>query len=346
MRTLFQPSLIDELTGDPGIWVDLMDEGRSVLVDCGDLTGVATRKLLRVDHVVVTHTHMDHFVGFDHLLRLALRRDRELSVTGPPGFLRAVEGRIGAYTWNLIGDYPVRLHVQETDGERIRAAEFSAATGMRAVSLADRRTDGTVHAERLFTVDAVLLDHGIPVLGVALREVEHLGIDRSALERLGLVPGPWLRELKASVRHREPEDQDVEAEASDGSLRRFRRGDLANEIVRKGPGQRLAYVTDVARTDENDRKIVTLAEHADLLICEAAFLHADVALARSRRHLTARDAGELALAAGAQRLAPFHMSPRYQGREQELIDEAAEAFGGPVLRLPVERGMSPTPGSR
>ena len=44
--------------------------------------------------------------------------------------------------------------------------------------------------------------------------------------------------------------------------------------------------------------------------------------------------GELAREAGAQRLAPFHFSPRYGGREQELFDEAASAFGGPILRLP------------
>lgn len=336
MRTLFQPSLIGELTGDPGLWVDLMDEGRSVLLDCGDLTRVATRKLLRVDHVVVTHTHMDHFVGFDHLLRLALRRDRELSITGPPGFLRAVEGRIGAYTWNLIEEYPVRLRVQEVDGEVVRAAEISASTGMRPVSLPERRTDGTVHAERLFTVDVALLDHGIPVLGVALREVEHLGIDRSALERLGLSPGPWLREFKESVRRREPGDEVVTADGADGAPRRFRRGDLVSEIVRRGPGQRVAYVTDVTRTESNFDRIVALSQGVDLLVCETAFLHADVGLARARKHLTARDAGEIARAAGAQRLAPFHLSPRYQGREAELLAEAADAFGGPVLRLPVE----------
>lgn len=333
MRTLFQPALIDEPTGDPGVWVDLMDEGRSVLLDCGNLSRVSTRKLLRVDHVVVTHTHMDHFVGFDHLLRLALRRDRELSITGPPGFLRAVEGRIGAYTWNLIEEYPIRLRVQELDGEWLRAAGFYAATGMRPVPLADRRTEGTVHAERLFTVEAALLDHGVPVLGVALREVEHLGIDRSALERLSLVPGPWLRGFKESVRRREPEDEEVEAAGEDGAVRTFRRGALAEEIVRRGPGQRIAYVTDVARTDANVATIVSLARGADLLICETAFLHEDVALARARRHLTARDAGEIAREAGAQRLAPFHLSPRYQGREGELFEEAAAAFGGPVLRL-------------
>ena len=35
----------------------------------------------------------------------------------------------------------------------------------------------------------------------------------------------------------------------------------------------------------------------------------------------------------AGKLAPFHFSPRYEGRHEELIQEAAEAFGGPVAVL-------------
>lgn len=338
MRTLFQPTLLDEPTGDPGLWVDLLDEGRSVLLDCGELSHVSSRKLLRVDHVVVTHTHMDHFVGFDHLLRLALRRERELSVTGPPGFVDAVASRVSAYAWNLIETYPVRLRVQEFDGAEIRAAEISGETGMRPRPLPSRRTSGTVHAERLFTVEVALLDHGVPVLGVALREVEHLGIDRAALDRLELVSGPWLRELKEAARRRDPEDRPIDAEAGDGSRRTFPLGDLDREILRRGPGQRVAYVTDVAFTPQNVARIVDLAHDADLLVLEAAFLEADAVLARERNHLTARQAGEIARAAEARRMAPFHLSPRYKGREDELFREAEASFGGPVLRLPSERG--------
>jgi ribonuclease Z len=121
-------------------------------------------------------------------------------------------------------------------------------------------------------------------------------------------------------------------------LQRFRYGELADKILFRTPGQKLVYLSDIRRTDENISKAVALARGADLLVCETAFLHEDEALAAERCHLTARQSGELARAARVERLAPFHISPRYKGREQELLDEAAAAFGGPLLRLPAGLG--------
>lgn len=336
MRTIFLPSLLNDLTGDPGVWVDLLDEGRSILLDLGELTHVASRKLLRVERAVVTHAHMDHFIGFDRLLRLALGREKELTLTGPPGFLEHVRGKIEGYAWNLIHQYPVRLRAEETDGRVVRSVRYSGAGGMRPEPQPEREIAGVVHAERLYTLQVAVLDHGIPVLGLSLRETEHLSVNRDRLDRMGLVPGPWLRDLKEAARRHAPGEVQIEAATADGGVRIYRRADLIAEVILRRPGQRLAYVTDVRHTPENAERIAALAADSDLLICETAFLHEDAGVARERNHLTARQAGELARAAGARRLAPCHLSPRYKGREQQVIDEAAEAFGGPVLILPTE----------
>jgi len=336
MRTVFLPSLLGGLCGDPGLWVDLLDEGRSILLDLGDLAALATRKLLRVERVVVSHTHMDHFIGFDTLLRSALGRERELVVTGPPGFLASVTGRIDAYTWNLIESYPIHIRAEEIDGDVVRAANFRGAGGMRPEPVEPREFTGTLHAERLFTLHVETLDHGIPVLATALRETEHISVNRDRLDKLGLAPGEWLRDLKQAAREHALGAARIEADTPDGSTRQLVQAEIASEILIRGPSQRLAYVTDCGFTPDNVDKIVALASDADLFVCEAAFLHEDVSQAASRGHLTARQAGELARAAGAKRLAPFHVSPRYAGREQEVLAEAADAFGGPVLVLPTE----------
>jgi ribonuclease BN (tRNA processing enzyme) len=247
MRTVFHPFLPNGPCGDPVLWVDLPDEGHSVMVDLGDLRTVPNRKLLRVGRVVVTHTHMDHFIGFDHLLRLLLGREGELVMTGPTGFLDHVAGKIAGYTWNLIESYPVHLTAEEIDGD---------------------------------------------------------------------------------------EDDPIEIPTPDGTPSRHTIGELTEQILFRTPGQKIAYLTDFKHSKTNIEKTITLAHEVDLLVCEAAFLHADQKLAAERHHLTARQAGELARACKAKKLAPFHFSPRYPDREQELIEEAAQAFGGPVIQLP------------
>jgi len=313
MRTLFHPVFLHPPTGDPGAWIDLPDEGRAVLCDLPSLAHLSPRKLLKLAHAVVTHTHMDHFIGFDELLRVALRREAPLAITGPPGFLESVRGRIGAYSWNLIAGYPVQLRVQEVDGETVRAEEYSGASRMKPVMLPEAPFRGTVHAERSFRIEVATFDHGIPVLGVVLREARHLGVNKDLLVRRGLVPGPWLRELKAAIRGGAQNDTDG--------------------LIVEGPGQVVAYLTDLAGTPENLARAEAFVRDVDLLLCEAAFLDEDRALAGARKHLTARQAGELARRAAAKRLAVFHLSPRYEGREKELFGEAAEAFGAPVREM-------------
>jgi ribonuclease Z len=334
MRTSFHPYLPNGLSGDPALWVDLPDEGRSILLDLGDLSRIHNRKLLRVDRAVVTHAHMDHFIGFDRLLRLMLRREREIVVSGPTGFLERVQGKIDSYTWNLIETYPIRLVAEELNGDTIHSIAYTGAGEMRPTPLPERPYSGTLFAERGYTVHVTELDHGIPVLGVALRETEHLSVNKDRLAQMGLQPGPWLSELKMAVRRRQPQDEAIEVLTAEGGTRRLSREELAREIIFSSPGQHIAYFSDLSFTEQNVAKVVALARGVDLMICEAAFLERDADLALERNHLTARQAGELARAAEAKRLAPFHFSPRYELCKGDLLDEARAAFGGQVVVLP------------
>jgi ribonuclease Z len=94
------------------------------------------------------------------------------------------------------------------------------------------------------------------------------------------------------------------------------------------PGQKVAYVADAADTAANRAAIVTLARNADILFIEATFAAVDAALARERAHLTTVAAGQIARAAGARRVEPFHFSHRYEGQENRLLNEVSAAFAG------------------
>lgn len=325
MKPLFHPRLVNDPFGDPALYVDFLFERRALLLDLGDLSPLSPRQILRVDHAFVSHTHMDHFVGFDTLLRLLLGRDKTLHLYGPPGFLDRVEHKLASYTWNLVANYEsdfvIRAVEAHPDGHR-EIAELRSRTGFRRDPVPSPALgDGLLVDEEAFQVRTTFLDHGIPCLAFALEEKFHVNVWKSGLEELGLPTGPWLREVKqAAVRGV------ADTVTFRGGDRDVALGELKEKVLRIVPGQKVAYVTDAGYTPANAAAIVELARDADLLFIESAFLHAEEARALEKRHLTARQAGLLAREAGAKRLIPFHFSPKHQEEEDLLVREAFEAF--------------------
>ena len=101
-------------------------------------------------------------------------------------------------------------------------------------------------------------------------------------------------------------------------------------VVTVTPGQKIAYVTDVADTAANRAAIIELIQGADLLYIEATFAQGVAALAAERKHLTTAAAGSIAQIARVRRVEPFHFSPRYEGDEARMLDEVMSAFSGPL----------------
>jgi ribonuclease Z len=331
MKAAFLPRLVNSPFGDPGLYVELRHQGRALLFDLGRIDRLPAAALLKVTHVFVSHTHMDHFIGFDHLLRLFLARDRELHLYGPPGIVDNVRGKLAGYTWNLVDSYPFALTVHEVGGEHIDAVRLPARRAFEPEPPASRPFAGVVHETPAYAVRAAHLDHRIACLGYALVEKTRLNVRPQELERLGVAAGPWLNQLKAAVRLGLPGDSAIRAEWRAGGERRertFRLGELRERLLVETRGQKLAYVVDTIFTRANMERITELVGGADVFFCESLFLDADRDQATKRYHLTARQAGTLARAAGVARLETFHFSPRYDRDPGPLRAEAQAAFRG------------------
>ena len=333
MRPLLHPSLVNGRSGDPALYVETLFERRALLLDLGDISALSPRKVQRLDQVFVSHAHIDHFVGFDRLLRLLAGREKTVSLHGPTGFIDHVHHKLQAYRWNLVDRYACDLVfvVSEIDPSlATRTARFRLKNAFAAEPMGDGSiVDGVVHSEPTFRVSIAMLEHRTPCLGFAIEEAFHVNVWKNRLAHLGLSVGPWLRELKRAVIENRPDDHPIRVGSPSDvlNMREVPLGALRSALT-VTPGQKIAYVTDAADTAANREAIIALARNAEVLFIEAAFAQADAALAAERAHLTTAAAGRIAREAGVRQVEPFHFSPRYAGDEARMLNEVMAAFAG------------------
>jgi ribonuclease Z len=288
MRRLFEPRLVNDPFGDPALYVDLRDERRALLFDLGDVSRLPPRLMLRISHVFVSHTHMDHFAGFDGLLRVVLGRKERLVFFGGPGARACFSSRRG---FEREGDEPFIVR------------------------------DDVLHDEPLLRVRACTVDHEMPCLAFALEEMPHPRVDKVRLAALGLATGGWLRDLRLAVQTGAPRDTPIRLHWRDrfGEHDSTRSVDeLATALLDLAPGLRIGYLTDLRFSMANRQVLAGLLAGVDQLFIESVFLTAEAAHAARKNHLTARQAGLIARELGARHVVPFHISPRYAGRKAEL----------------------------
>jgi ribonuclease Z len=340
MRPLLHPSLVNGRSGDPALYVETLFERHAILLDVGDISNLSPRKIHRIDQVFVSHAHIDHFIGFDWLLRVLVGRTKSVALYGPAGFIDHVAHKLAGYRWNLVDRYASDLVfiVTEVDAAfAARRARFRLKEAFACEMIDEPRFDaGVLHSAPGFRVSMTVLEHRTPCLGFAIEETAHVNVWKNRLTELGLPVGPWLRELKRAVVEGRPDEHPIRIDPRGADLHgRTMPLRALRSAVTVTRGQKIAYVTDVADTPANRAAIVRLAEDADVLFIEAAFAEADATLARERAHLTTAAAGAIARQARVRRIEPFHFSPRYAGEESRLMNEVMAAFCGASQHRPV-----------
>ncbi len=331
MRPALHPRLVNGPFEDPCLYIQFLFQNHSILFDLGDIARISPRDVLKISHVFVSHTHMDHFVGFDRMLRLCLGRNKALNMYGPAGFLKHVEGKFSGYSWNLVAHYEnsLVLNVTEIHEHRMVTRSYECKNQFIPMSPAiEKPFQAHIVECPGWKVSAAVLDHGIPCLAFSVTERFHVNIRKDCVEAMGLRVGPWISAFKQALFSENDPDAifTMDGAGPSGKATGYPLGELCQKIAVVTPGRKITYVTDVAYNDANTEKIVNIAGNSDQLFIEAAFLETHHELAAQKYHLTAWQAGVLAAQAGVKRFTLFHHSPRYTGQEALLNAEAREAY--------------------
>ncbi len=163
--------------------------------------------------------------------------------------------------------------------------------------------EGVVHDDGKFQIEAYFLKHGVDNLGWRVKEPDMHKFEREKLQAHG-IKGPIVKELEAKG--------ELIVEGKTISL-----ADVS--YIRKGDV--FAIVIDTLPCSN----AIKIAKGAKLFLCEATYLEEHRDLAKKHRHLTAKQAAEIAKKAGAQELVMTHFSARYQ-ELKGFVQEARAVF--------------------
>ena len=331
MQSNFLPKLINDPLGDPGMMVEFLRDQRALQFDLGDLSSVTNGELLKISHVFISHTHIDHFIGFDHLLRVVFGRGKTIHLYGPENFIANVVGKLAGFTWNLVDRYSesVTLEVVEVHETHLIKVKLKAIDQFKkSDEIEIPFEDGVLVDEDRFVVRSAILEHRIPCLGFSLEEKNHVNICKDRLEKMCYRSGPWLNDLKKYVCEGKSDEYLLEVPSMAKGSQKKTLGQLKEELVLISPGQKISYVVDTVYNDANKNRIIDLVRGSDILFCESPFLAEEEARGQERCHLTSRQAGIIAREAEVKKLNVFHFSGRHTFHTEQIIQEAEEAFMG------------------
>jgi ribonuclease Z len=334
MKSSLNASLVNDPFGDPGLLVQFLFQKRALLFDLGDISSLSNAELLKVSHVFVSHTHIDHFIGFDRLLRTVFGREKTLTFFGPENFIKNVEGKLAGFTWNLVDRYEESLTIKvvEVREDKLLKGTFRAIDKFKISGEEEVEfEDGIILNDSTCVVRAAVLEHRVPCLGFSLQENLHVNINKDRLKSMCVVEGAWLNDLKQAVVEEKPDSYAIEMPVTRKGISSFEKntlGKLKENLVEISPGQKIGYVVDTIYNEPNSKRIIELVKSADIFFCESPFLADEETRGQERFHLTSHQAGTLAREAQVKKLQVFHFSRRHMAHRELFYRESENAFRG------------------
>jgi ribonuclease Z len=261
--------------------------GEYILVDCGEGTQ-RQMNLAGYPRTKVKKVLLTHWHG-DHVAGL-IGLIQTVSAVPEPGTL-TIYGPIGTkkYMNHMLNSVAFDLRIQ-LDIQEIEVPKQGVVT---------------FYSGEYYELQAARMDHGIPCIGYSFVEKDTRRMDLKSCKEHGIEEGPLMGKLqkgeKVEVKGKVVAPDDV-------------------SYVKKG--KKMTFILDT-QLNEN---CIELAKYADILVCESTYKEELSEKGADHKHLTTKDACQIAANAEVEKLVITHFSQRYK-TTHEMVDEARTYFG-------------------
>ena len=224
-------------------------------------------------------------------------------ISGIIGLLQTVGNNENPPKIELFGPGKTMEHMEHL----MQACSFEARVDLKVHELNPKGVE-TCCEGRDFLVQCAPLNHTTPCIGYRFVEKDRYRVNMAKLRKLKIPEGRHLQPLQAG-----------------NPILYKGKKVLAEEVTTLVSGKVIAYALDSRMCNG----LVSLAQDADIFICEASYAHDLESKAEKHAHMTARQAAEAAGMANAKKLVLTHFSQRYASIAL-LCDEAQEIFNNTV----------------
>lgn len=307
---MFKAEIISEPNEDICILLKVENHSFNYICECGEAKNLTVKDCQNANAIFISHTHIDHFVNFDTILRHQIGIQRRVVIVGPLGIINQVQNRIKSYCWNLIEKGAISYEIREIITENhynsaVLQPPFWEKEEEKTVS------EAIIFKEKQFSVTYSVLDHKTNSIAYLFKANDSIKITLSK----DFKGGKWVSELKTAFKSND-ENKEINV---NGKL--YKSKDLF-DLIHVKKGKRLGLIMDHAAHEENHLKIKNKFTDCDEVFMECFYKNDDKEFAIKNYHSYAAKSGEIMKLCNVDKAIPVHFSRKYN--EQDIIALIAE----------------------
>ncbi len=214
-------------------------------------------------------------------------------------------GLPGLFQTLAMSDYEKSLSLYGPKGISRIIKTIEDLIGRIRIKLDVNEVSSRVFENSDFIIQAAQMNHDTPCLAYSFIIKDKIRLEKSKLKKLKIPHSPLLKKLQQGK-----------------SIKYKGKTIFPKSVSYIEKGRKITFILDTA-LNEN---AIKLAKSSDLLICESTFLDSEESLAKSYKHLTAKQAAQIAKKSKSKALILTHISPRYDQSPEKILKESRAIF--------------------